>query len=124
MPRKLILLLIAFELACATAPLSPPEGTRRVSPPAYLRAEYEELKKCVGITYKSFDDVKFYLVPGEGAWFSGSVYVVGQYWQGGDIFILEGARDEKWVWLHELTHYLLDPIQGHPSPPFDECEYR
>jgi len=104
----------------------PVEAYRIYTPEVYYTWN-SELEGCTGYDV-DIDDIDFYVVPVE-AWYSPlNGHVNGEYLpatsdQRAIIYLAYPRMYEKMLVKHEITHHHLN-VPGHPSPPFEDCEYR
>ena len=112
---------IATSVGCAdtTAPL--PAGARPFTPEAVYREWWSQIVSCSGLT-GNFQDVSWYVVPGEDPFTAPGVAqpVIG-YWtrDGNRIVLLEWVPNRSALVRHEMLHALLRRAD-HPSAYFVE----
>lgn len=123
-----LLLMMALG-ACADGPTAPSVPHRPYVPPQAYSEWYVDLGECTGV-HRPYSAIKWFTVEGEYLEIPG-VGRVWAYYRDGTITLMSWVPEdpvlERWIVQHEMLHYLLDPVGGHPEPPFGHgpggCEW-
>lgn len=112
--------LFLLLMACGPS-FTEPDHWIRFEPPARYQELYLEAAECSGLE-ADFERLEWYSVPGTGPFEWRGELVYGLY-SDETIAIAEDALGNEDVVVHELLHAMLDPIQGHPDPPYRACVF-
>lgn len=126
---RIVLLLLFFLLASPVQGQAPPA---RSSPMVHVLPHYHiwalEVQRCVGhAASKPFDSLEWWVVDtAQGFEYRGGDDWAGYYEPRGPngrprIYLVSYGVLDPWLVKHELLHWVLDPISGHPRPPYGVC---
>lgn len=78
-----------------------------------------------GGNVKDFAEIEWWSVPGESFGLYGGEGFAGYFDARPSpprIYIVDAFHYSESLIRHESLHHALDPVDGHPQPPFDFCE--
>jgi hypothetical protein len=117
-------IVLLFGVGCGSDVTDPlPKGAIAMDPPPVIYGVYwGEISGCTGLGV-SMDGIRFYYVPGDGGFSSGSSADVVGVWQPGNnsITLAEYVKDNPLVVRHEMLHAILRRTDHPPEYFVDRC---